>query len=97
MTRRAGSTSANSVAQPLVFAIHGHGWQYEPYVKKSTRIGNNKMSEFTGSQKVTVTQKYDIVIDSAGGPFRVHGDYMYQGYNQEQKIGVWGIFRVNEP
>lgn len=88
------TTSANSSAQPLVFAVHGHGWQDEPYVKRSTAIGHNSMAQFIGAQKVTVTQKYDIVLDSAGGPFRVPGDYLYQAYNQEQKIGIWGIFRV---
>lgn len=88
------TTTANSAAQPLVFRIHGHNWQYEPYVDDGKRIGDNRKSQYTGSQKVTMTQKYDIVIDSAGGPFQVHGDYLYQAFNQEQKIGIWGIFRV---
>ena len=88
------TSSASSAAQPLVFAIHGHGWQDEPYIKKSTEIGHNSMAQFIGAQEVTVTQKYDIVLDSAGGPFQVPGDYLYQAYNQEQKIGVWGLFRV---
>ena len=52
------------------------------------------MAQFIGSQEVTVTQKYDIVIDSAGGPFQVPGDYLYQAFNQEQKMGIWGLFRV---
>ena len=52
------------------------------------------MAQFIGSQQVTVTQKYDIVIDSAGGPFQVPGDYLYQAFNQEQKMGIWGLFRV---
>ncbi len=88
------TTSANSAAQPPVFAIHGHGWQDEPYIEKSTRIGHNTMAQFIGSQEVTVSQKYDIVIDSAGGPFRVPGDYLYQAFNQEQRMGIWGLFRV---
>ncbi len=88
------TTSANSAAQPLGFTIHGHGWQDEPYVKNSTRIGHNEMAQFIGSQEVTVTQKYDIVIDSAGGPFQIPGDYLYQAFNQEQKMGIWGLFRV---
>jgi hypothetical protein len=90
------TTSANGAAQPLVFAIHGHGWQDEPYVDRSKSIGHNDMAQFIGSQEVTVTQKYDIVIDSAGGPFQVPGDYLYQAYNQEQKIGIWGLFRVKK-
>lgn len=90
------TTSANSAAQPLVIAVHGHGWQSEPYINNGTRIGNNLMSETTGAQKVTVTQKYDFVIDSAGGAFGVEGDYQYQAFNQEQKIGVWGLFRVQK-
>jgi hypothetical protein len=88
------TASANSAAQPIAFTIHGHGWQDEPYVKRSTEIGHNEMAQFIGSQEVTVTQKYDIVIDSAGGPFKVPGDYLYQAYNQEQRMGIWGIFRV---
>jgi manganese oxidase len=91
------TTSANSAAQPPGFTIHGHGWQDEPYVKRSTEIGHNDMAQFIGSQEVTVTQKYDIVIDSAGGPFRVPGDYLYQAFNQEQKMGIWGLFRVTAP
>ena len=91
------TTSANSASQPPVFTIHGHGWQDEPYVKKSTKIGHNNMAQFIGSQEVTVTQKYDIVIDSAGGPFKVPGDYLYEAFNQEQKMGIWGLFRVTPP
>ncbi|MEO8496840.1 MAG: hypothetical protein ABI614_17355, partial [Planctomycetota bacterium] len=90
------TTAANSVSQPLVIDIHGHGWQAEPYINGGTEIGNNVMSQFVGAQKVTVTQKYDFVIDSAGGAFNVPGDYLYQVFNQEQKVGVWGIFRVSE-
>ena len=62
--------------------------------RTSTEIGHNDMAQFIGSQEVTVTQKYDIVIDSAGGPFQVPGDYLYQAFNQEQKMGIWGLFRV---
>ena len=91
------TTSANSAAQPLVFALHGHGWQDEPYIKNATEIGHNTMAQFVGSQHVTVTQKYDIVLDSAGGPFQVPGDYLYQAFNQEQKMGIWGLFRVTKP
>jgi hypothetical protein len=90
------TTSANSAAQPIVFAIHGHGWQDEPYVDRSKSIGHNDMAQFIGSQEVTVTQKYDIVIDSAGGPFQVPGDYLYQAFSQEQKMGIWGLFRVKK-
>jgi hypothetical protein len=88
------TTSANSAAQPPVFTIHGHGWQDEPYTRRSTEIGHNSMAQRVGSQEVTVTQKYDIVLDSAGGPFKVPGDYLYQAFNQEQKMGIWGLFRV---
>jgi hypothetical protein len=91
------TTSANAAAQPVVFALHGHGWQDEPYIKNATQIGHNNMAQFIGSQEVTVTQKYDIVIDSAGGPFQVPGDYLYQAFNQEQKMGIWGLFRVTPP
>src|SRR5262249_14471775 len=91
------TTSANSAAQPLAFTIHGHGWQDEPYIRRSAEIGHNSMAQRIGSQEVTVTQKYDIVLDSAGGPFKVPGDYLYQAYNQEQKMGIWGLFRVTDP
>jgi hypothetical protein len=90
------TTSANSAAQPLGFTIHGHGWQDEPYIEKSTKIGYNDMAQVIGAQDVTVTQKYDIVIDSAGGPFKVPGDYFYQAFNQEQRMGIWGLFRVTK-
>jgi hypothetical protein len=90
------TTSANSAAQPLSFTIHGHGWQDEPYVENSTKIGHNDTAQFIGAQHVTVTQKYDIVIDGAGGPFKVPGDYLYQAFNQEQRMGIWGLFRVTK-
>ena len=89
------TTSANSAAQPVGLChsrprLAGRAVRRE----RSTEIGHNDMAQFIGSQEVTVTQKYDIVIDSAGGPFQVPGDYLYQAYNQEQRMGIWGLFRV---
>jgi hypothetical protein len=43
----------------------------------------------------TARRHWNIVLPSAGGPFRVPGDYLYR--TQESFLftdGLWGIFRV---
>jgi hypothetical protein len=36
----------------------------------------------------------NILLPSAGGTFKVPGDYLYNTYQQTQLNGSWGIFRV---
>lgn len=78
-----------------VIAMHGHNWQEEPYVKQSTKIGNNKLSQVLGTQRFMPYEPINMVLPSAGGPFGVKGDYLYHVlYNT--RTGQWGILRVLE-
>ncbi len=41
------------------------------------------------------TNHFDAVIESAGGPNKVPGDYYYRAYPADHfNLGMWGIFRV---
>ena len=76
-----------------MMVVDGHGWKQEPYTNDSTRIGNNVLSQQMGTQVVSPNEKLDLVIDSAGGPAKVPGDYVYHSF-QFQMFGMWGLFRV---
>ena len=79
-----------------VFSLHGHVWQRNPYAVGSTQIGNNSLSQWMGSlDNLGSTAHYDIVIDQAGGPAKVAGDYLYSAFvPAKSQFGLWGIFRV---
>jgi hypothetical protein len=79
----------------FVVAVHGHSWQEEPYVRESTEIGSNPLSQWFGGQQLTPYQSLNLVLPSAGGPFQVQGDYLYQVYLNAFASGQWGIFRVS--
>jgi hypothetical protein len=82
-----------------VFAVHGHGWQEEPYVQNSTVIGSNPLSQLLGFQQVSPYQGVNLVMESAGGTFRVPGDYLYHVFQSQFDAsgGLWGVLRVNPP
>jgi hypothetical protein len=89
--------STSTVAQaPFVFRIHGHGWQEEPYIHQGTRIGSNDRSQFFGAQQVVPYESFNFVLDQAGGPFNVKGDYLYETFQQSSGLGTWGLFRVED-
>lgn len=79
-----------------VFSLHGHVWQRNPYAAGSTQIGDNKLSQWMGSlDNLGSTAHYDLVIDQAGGPAQVPGDYLYSAFvPAKSQFGLWGIFRV---
>ena len=79
-----------------VFSLHGHVWQRNPYAAGSTQIGDNKLSQWMGSlDSLGSTAHYDIVIDQAGGPAQITGDYLYSAFVPDKaQFGLWGIFRV---
>lgn len=79
-----------------VFSLHGHVWQRNPYAAGSTQIGDNKLSQWMGSlDNLGATAHYDLVIDQAGGPAGVAGDYLYSAFvPAKAQFGLWGIFRV---
>jgi hypothetical protein len=73
--------------------IHGHSWQQEPYTRGGLSIGHNPASQQLGTQVLSPNDRLDIVLDSAGGTFRVPGDYLYHSF-MNQFAGMWGLFRV---
>jgi hypothetical protein len=82
-----------------VIKINGHVWQRQPYVKNSTEIGDNQLSEWIGARdNHGATDHFDVVINKAGGEFAVPGDYLYTTFLPDTKASrTWGIFRVAEP
>ena len=76
--------------------MHGHNWQEEPYTDDSTKIGNNRLSEYLGATKAGPNQKFDLVFDRAGGSDKVAGDYLYDTYQTGGILGTWGVFRVTK-
>jgi hypothetical protein len=83
----------------LVFTVHGHAWQRNPYQNNSLNIANNNLSQWLGSRdNHGSSDHFDLVIPKAGGQFGKQGDYLYTAYLAEQAgIGVWGLFRVGNP
>lgn len=79
-----------------VFTLNGHVWQRNPYAASSTQIGDNKLSQWMGSlDNLGSTAHYDLVIDQAGGPMKVPGDYLYSAFvPAKAQFGMWGVFRV---
>jgi manganese oxidase len=79
---------------PYAINIHGHSWQELPWIDHSRTIGDNPQSQVLGSVTVTNDTPVDLVLPSAGGAFRVPGDYFYGPTSQAGGIGTWGVFRV---
>jgi hypothetical protein len=82
----------DSAGLNIMFEIHGHSWQQEPWVSSSRSLGNNVESNVLGADVLVPNKALNILIDSAGGPKAVPGDYLY--YNYIMGDGAWGIFRV---
>jgi hypothetical protein len=80
------------------FALFGHNWQYEPWTNGSTVIGNNPLTFLIGSRSGHSVLSHGNLVVTAGGNFRVPGDYLYrtqEGFHFSN--GLWGIFRVTQP
>lgn len=84
-------------ARNHVFQVHGHNWDEEPYISGSTVLGPRSLSERKGSQAGHgPSNHFDVLLPSAGGAFKVPGDYLYRDQNSFQfDGGLWGIMRVN--
>jgi hypothetical protein len=89
-----GTETSNALNRPPVFMVHSHPWQEEPYINDSTKIGFNPLSETQGAQQAGVGQKFDLLFPSAGGQFKIPGDYLYTTYQTANAAGTWGLFRV---
>ncbi len=85
-------------ADQHTFELFGHVWQEEPYNPGSTVIANNPDSQWQGSRMgLSAADRFDVVIDSAGGRFATPGDYLYRSFpGGDQSYGMWGIFRVGD-
>ena len=69
-----------------MFSVEKHEWPIEPFMRGADQIS---VVEFSGSETL------DAFIPSAGGPYRLAGDYVYSNqrlpYSQS---GKWGYVRV---
>jgi hypothetical protein len=69
-----------------MFSVERHEWPIEPFMPGADMIS---VVEFAGSESL------DAFLPSAGGPFRMPGDYVYSNqrlpYSQS---GQWGYLRV---
>ena len=81
----------------IVFALHGHTWDKEPYIENSTRIGRNGFSFWQGAHMGHGPSNHiDVVLrNGPGGKFSILGDYLFRdqvgtGFDG----GLWGILRV---
>jgi len=90
------TSTSNAQVPPVTFAIHGHGWLEEPYTDKGTKIGRNVRSMFLGAQQMAPYEAFNLLINRAGGPFAVSGDYLYECFQMARVQGLWGLFRVEE-
>lgn len=79
-----------------VFSLHGHNWQRNPYTDNSTKLGDQKLSQWLGSRDNYGSSDHaDILISKAGGEGGRPGDYLYTAFVPVQgSQGPWGLFRV---
>ncbi len=79
-----------------IYTMDGHPWQEYPYQENSQVIAFNPQSQWFGARMGTgPTTRYDIVLENAGGPFQVTGDYMYRTMQSiGLRSGMWGLMRV---
>ncbi len=104
-TARAGQAARFRVLQSGgharndTFMLHGHIWQEMPYQTgtSSTVIGGNTKSPWHGAQwGHGPSNHFDVVLEHAGGDFRVVGDYLYRTFESFNfDGGMWGLFRVS--
>jgi hypothetical protein len=72
--------------QNQVFSLEGHEWPLKPDMEGADLMSS---SEFGSSENL------DVVLASAGGPFRLPGDYLWQNHRMPYtQAGQWGYLRV---
>jgi hypothetical protein len=84
-------------ARNHVFQIHGHIWEELPYIKASTMLGLNPLSEWKGARDlIGPASHFDLLLkNGAGGRFRIPGEYLYRDQPSFQfDGGLWGLFKV---
>lgn len=81
----------------IVFDLHGHVWDKEPYIQNSTRIGRNTFSMWEGARfGMGPANHFDAVVRNvAGSKFWITGDYLFRDHaSGGTGGGIWGILRV---
>jgi hypothetical protein len=87
------------------FTLHGHSFPERPYVAgavPSQRIegvrsqpGYRRGEWLATREGVGPENHFDIVVEQAGGPFRIAGDYLFRNmFPLGFDGGHWGIMRV---
>ena len=72
--------------QNQMFSVERHEWPIEPFLRGADMIS---VEEFTGSETL------DVFIDSAGGPYHLPGDYVWNNQRLPYaQSGQWGYLRV---
>ena len=78
-----------SKEQNGMFSVERHGWPIEPFMRGADMIS---VVEFSGSETL------DAFIPTAGGPFRMPGDYVWSNQRLPYaQSGQWGYLRVLPP
>lgn len=80
-----------------VFELFGHLWQEEPYNDGSTAMASNPTSEYQGFRGGWgATDRLNVMLDHAGGPMGVEGDYLYRmrAVPRQASLGMWGLLEV---
>ena len=83
-------------ARGITYTLHGHQWQFQPYINGSSEIGNNLNSQYFGTQEgINPTGHWDFVVN-LGGPFDVIGDYLWRDQASFGSFqGLWGLLRFD--
>jgi hypothetical protein len=69
-----------------MFGVEKHEWPIEPFMQGADDIS---VVEFAGSETL------DAFIKSAGGPYRMTGDYVWSNQRLPfSQSGQWGYLRV---
>jgi manganese oxidase len=88
------------------FVLHGHNWDYQPWVKGSTQLFD-RTDATDDAVKVKTARVGAIggigpsrhlnILTTAGGKCSAPGDYLFRVQEQFQfQGGMWGIFRVGK-
>ncbi|MBK1661417.1 cupredoxin domain-containing protein [Paracraurococcus ruber] len=110
-TARAGQELRFRLLQPgghtrtASFTLHGHAFLERPYVAGTVpsqriegvrgRPGYRPGQWLSNREGVGPANHFDIVVEQAGGPFRVAGDYLFRNmFPLAFDGGQWGILRV---
>lgn len=68
---------------------------FHHYAGAGTHAGEQNLPVARRTVRARAVEHFDVVLDGAGGAFRVPGDYLYRTFQSFQfDGGMWGLFRV---